>query len=105
MMPTHWLPRITVLFGLKDEQADLSKYLASVASAERPILRDSQSQERTNEDSDFIPCRDCSVPGEFDSFDQLYDVYYPTGTPRMGSCPSARVVDADLRLWACGHCC
>src|ERR1700694_4999345 len=55
-------------------------------------------------DSDFIRCRGCSVPDEFDSFAQLCDAYHPTGTLRMGSSPSARVVDAVLRLGMFGNC-
>jgi hypothetical protein len=39
----------------------------------------------------------------FDSFDQLYDAYHPTGTLRMSSSPMA-TVDANLRLCAFGDC-
>jgi hypothetical protein len=30
--------------------------------------------------------------------------YHPTVTLRMSSSAGARVVEADLRLWACGNC-
>ena len=41
---------------------------------------------------------------KFDSFDQLYDAYHPTGTLRMSRSPMATVVDANLSLWAFGNC-
>ncbi len=34
----------------------------------------------------------------------LYDVYHPTGTIRMGNSPKSSVVDRDLRLWASPNC-
>jgi choline dehydrogenase-like flavoprotein len=44
------------------------------------------------------------VRDKFDSFDQLYDAYRPTGTLRMSRSPMATVVDTNLRLWAFGNC-
>jgi len=45
-----------------------------------------------------------AMPGKFDSFETLYDVYHPTGTLRMGSTPTASVVDRNLSLWAAENC-
>jgi glycosyltransferase involved in cell wall biosynthesis len=49
MIRTHCQLAVTVLLAVKNEQANLPKCLASLASAERVILLDSQSQDRTNE--------------------------------------------------------
>ena len=49
MMHTHCQLRITVLLAVKNEEANLPKCLASLISAERGTLLDSQSQDRTKE--------------------------------------------------------
>ena len=49
MMQMHRQLPITVLLAVKNEEANLPKCLASLAPAERVILLDSQSHDRTNE--------------------------------------------------------
>lgn len=44
------------------------------------------------------------IPDDLDSLSNLYDVYHPTGTIRMGRRPSDSVIDRDLRLWASDNC-
>lgn len=40
----------------------------------------------------------------FEATENLYDVYHPTGTIRMGSSENTSVVDRNLRLWAIDNC-
>jgi choline dehydrogenase-like flavoprotein len=44
------------------------------------------------------------LPSIGGSFDNLYDVYHPTGSIRMGQTSQTSVVNKDLRLWAAVNC-
>jgi hypothetical protein len=76
---THCQLLIAVLLTVKNEQADLSRCFVSLASAERAILLDSQSRDRTNKiatsyGAEIVQC----VPN------LIASISYTTHTIRLG---------------------
>ena len=93
----------TVLLVVKNEEASLPKCVASLASSEWVILLDSQTRERTNEmatlnGADIVQCLSNLIASI-----RYTNVKHPIGALRMSVSPSARIVDANVRLWTFGQ--